>query len=121
MRYDKEKTNRNIDGVKTSNTRTKECALAIARAIKDGSELALATKNYIETLFDGLRLRGGISESPARNKWEKGVKQYALELAPEAEEKEYLSEEEFRKALLNGAQALKEASNLICRLIFFNI
>lgn len=58
-----------------------------------------------------------ILESPAQTKWEKGVKQYALELATEAEEKEYLSEEEFEKALLNGAQDWRQYSYGGCSLI----
>lgn len=58
-----------------------------------------------------------ILESPAQTKWEKGVKQYALELATEAEEKEYLSEEEFGKALLNGAQDWRQYSYGGCSLI----
>lgn len=109
MRYDKEKTIRNIDGVKTSNTRTKECALAIASAIKDGSELDIATKNYIETLFDGLRLRGGFSAKEKRL-----GKEWFIAFSI----KKWMKEDVFY-ALNIQAQALKEASNLICRLIFF--
>lgn len=58
-----------------------------------------------------------IKLSPGRTKWEKGVKKYALELAEEVEGEEYLSGEEFRKALLNGAEGWRQYSYGGCALI----
>lgn len=67
--------------------------------------------------YDKIKTITKIMLSPARTKWEKGVKQYALELANKVEVEEYLSEEEFRKGLLNGARDWKQYSYGGCALI----